>query len=92
MDDALADTDTAINAAHTAIAINADITAHIVIDSDTAIDINTVININAASDIAIAISAAATIVRGQAPSSPITHPTSACTRCWPMATPTWCWP
>ena len=72
MDDALADTDTdtAINAAHTAIAINADITAHIVIDSDTAIDINTVININAASDIDIAISAAATTVRGQAPSSP----------------------
>ena len=57
--------------AHTAIAINTDITAHIVIDSDTAIDIN----INAASD--IAISAAATIVRGQAPSSP-PH-ASACT-------------
>ena len=72
MDDALADTDTDT-------AINADITAHIVIDSDTAIDINTVININAASDIAIAIaiSAAATTVRGQAPSSP--SPTSACT-------------
>ena len=68
VDDALADTDTdtAINAAHTAIAINAGITAHIVIDSDTAIDINTVININAASDIAIAISAAAATVRGQA--------------------------
>ena len=63
-----ADADAIINAAHTA--INADITAHIVIDSDTAIDINTVININAASDIDIAISAAATTVRGQAPSSP----------------------